>query len=169
MNRRFANWFEHELSIRSLSYNAFAVQLGVSSGSVNHWVHGRRTPSPKSCRQIADVLQVPPDVVLAVAGHRPPDVPLEEGTPESTLVNLIRQIDWLSDERIYRLVRDMLDSVIIGQQGTDERRIIPTKKMTGSRRALHVLPRSTDPDPFSDTPDLQPERDGRTSTTIETE
>lgn len=65
------------------------------------WINDRRRPDTASCDRIADVLFLDVDEVLAVAGHRPPDIGIDPDSATARLMPLIEQIDW--DSRPGRL------------------------------------------------------------------
>lgn len=146
MKTQFSIWFQEEMDRQGLSQNRLARMMGVSVGSVNRWYHGAKLPGPKSCRDIARALNVAPDTVLAMAGHRPPPAPLDESSLEANLIHSVQAIDWTADERMYRLIRDMLDSILTEQSGLDMRRVAPSKEMAARVRNFHVVS-DTDFDP----------------------
>jgi hypothetical protein len=63
------------------------------------WIAGTRVPDPSSIDRVADVLGVDLDLVLALAGHRPPDTELDPDDPAATVIALVKQVQW-NDERL---------------------------------------------------------------------
>lgn len=59
---------------------------------VSRWLHGRR-PDPVSLERVATALGVDLDLLLTLAGHRPP-APRDDDPRMATLVAKVRQIDW---------------------------------------------------------------------------
>lgn len=48
-----------------------AADLGVSHATVSRWLSGDNVPDTHSCRKLAEYSGVPPQKVLAIAGHLP--------------------------------------------------------------------------------------------------
>ena len=71
-DRDIATWIRRQLERREWSPADLTRHLGVGTGRVSEWLSGKRRPSPASCLKLADVFDADPDVVLALAGHRPP-------------------------------------------------------------------------------------------------
>lgn len=90
----FRRWLERQLARRDWSPAEFARRLGMNTGTVSRWMTGSRRPRTDACDKIADVLGVDVDVVLTMAGHRPPDIELDPDSATARLMPLIEQIDW---------------------------------------------------------------------------
>jgi transcriptional regulator with XRE-family HTH domain len=144
MAARFSEFLRNELDRRHRNQNWLAKELGIAHGSVSHWYHGKRVPSPRSCRRIAAVLDLDPDVVLHAAGHRAPPTPLAEESPGGKLTALVRAIDWLRDPAVYELVAGMLEGIVETQNAQDKVRRISTKKVNGGKRGTRFV--NGDPD-----------------------
>jgi transcriptional regulator with XRE-family HTH domain len=56
---------------RGYKASRFAAELGVSHATVSRWLHGRDTPSTRSCRRLADYCRVPIGRVLSISGLVP--------------------------------------------------------------------------------------------------
>ena len=108
-NRHFGEWLEAELDDRGLSQSAFARRISSDAGTVSHWVHGRRMPSPESCRKLADALNVNRDSLLALAGHRAMEDTPDPLAPELALMAKIKRIRW-TDTQV-QLVGGLLDDL----------------------------------------------------------
>jgi transcriptional regulator with XRE-family HTH domain len=112
----FGRWLRQQLVRHQMSITTFASKIGVSHSSVSLWVEGKRVPNPKSCDKIADVLLVPLDEVLALAGHRPrdigPDVPSDA---VQRLQPLIDQVQWT--DGFYELIERQLKMFRDAQRG----------------------------------------------------
>jgi transcriptional regulator with XRE-family HTH domain len=146
MAARFSEFLRNELDRRHRNQNWLAKELGIAHGSVSHWYHGKRVPSPRSCRRIAAVLDLDPDVVLHAAGHRAPAIPLAEESPGGKLTALVRSIDWLRDPAVYELVAGMLEGIVETQNAQDKVRRISTKQVNGGQRRPKMV--NGDPDPI---------------------
>ena len=59
-------------SQRGLSLRGLARETGISASTLSRWCDGKQTPSPKSCRLLADYLSISTEHVLALAGHLKP-------------------------------------------------------------------------------------------------
>lgn len=90
----FGKWLGGILRQRNITQTELARQMKKSKGTVGNWVRGERLPSPASCDQLADVLVLPLEHVLAEAGY--PVTRSDPGpvTSEAQLVELVRRIDW---------------------------------------------------------------------------
>jgi transcriptional regulator with XRE-family HTH domain len=66
----FGAWLESQLIARDMSQAELARRMAASAGTISHWIHNLRSPMPSSCRELARVLNVPLDEVLAAAGYR---------------------------------------------------------------------------------------------------
>jgi transcriptional regulator with XRE-family HTH domain len=67
----FAKWLEHQLDLRSWSYNELARQAGVSSAGVSQVMTGRQKPGVGFCKGVAAALKIPADKVFRLAGLLP--------------------------------------------------------------------------------------------------
>jgi transcriptional regulator with XRE-family HTH domain len=139
MATRFSEFLRNELDRRHRNQNWLANELGIAHGSVSHWYHGKRVPSPRSCRRIAAVLDLDPDVVLHAAGHRAPPIPLAEESPGGKLTALVRGIDWLRDPAVYELVAGMLEGIVETQHTQNKLSVHSTKQVNGSKRHTQLV------------------------------
>ncbi len=57
---------------RGLSLRGLARESGISASTLSRWCDGKQTPSPQSCRMLADYLSLSAEHVLALAGHLRP-------------------------------------------------------------------------------------------------
>jgi transcriptional regulator with XRE-family HTH domain len=57
---------------RGLSLRGLARGSGISASTLSRWCEGKQTPSPKSCRMLADYLSLSTEHMLALAGHLKP-------------------------------------------------------------------------------------------------
>lgn len=67
---QFGPWLDFQIRSRDWNQPEFARRIGMAAASVYRWVAGERVPSTRSCDIIADVLGLPLDDVLTIAGHR---------------------------------------------------------------------------------------------------
>lgn len=65
----FGEWLAAELKERNWSRNELGRRAKVDSGLVSRWVKGERTPSRRSCEDIAAALGLPVQIVLEAAGR----------------------------------------------------------------------------------------------------
>jgi transcriptional regulator with XRE-family HTH domain len=112
----FGDWLLNQLNIKHMSQNQLARELGIKQSAVSYWKRGKRIPRPVNCRKIAIALNLDADVVLAAAGHRPMPKPFAEAGPEAILIAKVQTVDWLRNEGVYNLIRDMLDNIIETQK-----------------------------------------------------
>jgi transcriptional regulator with XRE-family HTH domain len=115
----FGDWLRNQLTIKRMSQNQLARELGIKQSAVSYWKRGKRVPRPVNCRKITTALNLDADVVLAAAGHRPMPKPFAEAGPEAILIAKVQTVDWLRNEGVYALIRDMLDNIIETQKFTE--------------------------------------------------
>ena len=77
-----ASWLRDQCEQRNVSGTAAAVRAGVNRSAVSAIMHGQR-PGLEVCKALARYFGVPPQYVLTLAGHLPPDPTPEEIDPES--------------------------------------------------------------------------------------
>lgn len=99
-----ANWLREQLRIREWTQSDFARRLNVGTGTVSRWMQGR-PPDTSYCDLIADVLHADVDLVLSLAGHRPPVAP-----------------DALSDQR--RELHALLDRIPLDARTVAQLRVV---------------------------------------------
>lgn len=87
-------WLRRQLDRRDWSQADFARRLNVGTGLVSRWMTGKRTPSPRYCDLIADVLGVDLDVVLLMANHRAVTTDLDPDDPRIELEGLVHRVQW---------------------------------------------------------------------------
>lgn len=68
-NYVFGPWLEQQLKEREWSQGEFGRRSGYNSGQISHWIKGTRTPTARSCQDIADALGLPVQIVLEAAGR----------------------------------------------------------------------------------------------------
>lgn len=90
-------WLKRQLVRREWTQADFSRRLDTSPGNVSRWIKGERVPDPASIDKIADVLGVDLDLVLALAGHRPPDTELDPDDPASRIIALVKQVQWTEE------------------------------------------------------------------------
>lgn len=67
---KFGPWLDYQIRSRGWNQPEFARRIGMTAAAVYRWTVGERVPSTHSCDIIADVLGLPLDDVLTIAGHR---------------------------------------------------------------------------------------------------
>lgn len=93
----FGRWLAKQLDRRDWKQADLVQRTRLSRSSVSDWITGKKIPDPKSCDLIADALGVDRDLVLALAGHRPPDTELDPDDPASAIIALVKQINWTEE------------------------------------------------------------------------
>lgn len=84
-------WLGNKIVEHGMTQTELAARVGVNQTQISSYLRGKRRPSPETCRRLAEVLAVPVDEVLIVAGHRPPVV--ADGDMElKEMVEILRQI-----------------------------------------------------------------------------
>ena len=98
---------------------AFANRIGVSHSSVSLWMDGKRVPTPRSIEKIADVfVGVDRDMLLTLAGHRPPDTDFDPDSPAEQIAAMARRVTWTPDR--YDTARAMFSSWLERDQAQEE-------------------------------------------------
>ena len=87
------SWIRRQMVRRDWSAAELSRRMGASSGRVSEWMSGKRRPNPESCLRLADVFNVDPDVVLALAGHRVASEPLAADDARSRIIDLVRRVN----------------------------------------------------------------------------
>lgn len=106
----FSSWFGKQLERREWNQRDFSGRSGFSSSTISRWITGASIPDATNCDQIADVLGVDRDLVLAIAGHRPPDTPIDPDDPRERVIALIRRarIDQFRADTLEALLREWM-------------------------------------------------------------
>jgi transcriptional regulator with XRE-family HTH domain len=104
----FGRWLQRQLDRREWKQADFARRVSLSTGTVSHWITGKRIPDPPSCDLIADALGIDVTDVLRRAGH----LPVVSDDPEHVreLTALLRRVEW-TPERL-RFVRNVLVDLV---------------------------------------------------------
>jgi transcriptional regulator with XRE-family HTH domain len=103
----FGLWVREELRRREWRQADFARAAGIDVSMVSRWLHGRR-PDPASLERVAAALGVDLDLLLTLAGHRPP-APRDDEPRTAMLVAKVRQIDWTPER--FLIVDALLDDL----------------------------------------------------------
>jgi transcriptional regulator with XRE-family HTH domain len=103
----FVTWVREELERRGWRQADFARAAGVDVSLVSRWLRGRR-PDPVSLERVAVSLGVDLDLLLTLAGHRPP-APRDADPRVATLVAKVRQIAWTPER--FLIVDALLDDL----------------------------------------------------------
>lgn len=88
----FPVWLRRQIARRDWKSAELARRAGVSSAMVSRWINGIDVPSPESCIRIAEVMNIDPDDVLGIAGHRIPDRPVPPDDPISEIARMMRRM-----------------------------------------------------------------------------
>jgi transcriptional regulator with XRE-family HTH domain len=95
---RFWEWAEEELEKRNLTWYAVERKSGVSTGAISKRVN-YQPPTELTCRAIAEVFKIAPDIVFRRAGILP-----EPERYEPEMQDLIDTLKYLPDEELDRLM-----------------------------------------------------------------
>ncbi len=101
-----SSWLARQIEERSWSARELARRADVSHTPVVRAVSGQSVPSPEICIAVARALEVPPEVVLRMAGHLPA-VPAEV-EDEREVIGLYRRLDGPVRRSILETMRSLL-------------------------------------------------------------
>jgi transcriptional regulator with XRE-family HTH domain len=90
----FGRWLQAQMRRRDWSQADLAQQVKASTGAVSMWARGLRKPDPDSCERIADALGLDVDLVLTMAGHRPPSYETDPNDPKELTIQRLRRLKW---------------------------------------------------------------------------
>lgn len=104
------SWLRRQLKRREWLQSELARRTGLSDSSISQYLSGNRIPDPITCDKIADALGADRDLVLALAGHRPPDTPIDPDDPRERVIALIRRarIDQFRADTLEVLIREWM-------------------------------------------------------------
>ena len=124
----FGRWLQVHLDRRRWKAADFARRLRVGNSTVTMWLRGERNPTPASCHQIADALDIDPREVLQAAGHLE-RLPMEHlDRWHAALDPLLKRIAY-DEENVFNMrseadriirVQEMRARKKAGQLGNDE-------------------------------------------------
>jgi len=123
----FGSWLQRQLDRREWKQSDFARRAKVSTSAVSYYISGARLPDPITCDRIADVLDADRDLVLALAGHRPPDQPLDPDDPITILLGAARKVRW-TPERLESIL------VVLRMYAETDRRLAEKDHQADSRQ-----------------------------------
>jgi transcriptional regulator with XRE-family HTH domain len=103
----FGKWLLSELETRRWSMRELARQTGVSESTISRIISGKRNPSSRLSRRIANALHVPPETVFREAGLLP-DVN-EEAPGIKEALYLFRELPDDEQRRILLIMRALLE------------------------------------------------------------
>jgi len=93
---------------RGISLRKMSRESGVSASTLSRWREGKQTPSPKSCKMLAEYLSLPVEHVLALAGHlKPLHKDSADSLPEFREYALKKYPDELDDDMI-AMIEDLI-------------------------------------------------------------
>lgn len=104
-----------------------AKRADISTTSVSHYLNGNRIPDPVTCDRIADALAVDRDLVLALAGHRPPDQPIDPNDPVTAILGAAKKVRW-TPERLESIL------VVLRMYADTDRRLADRDHQAESRQ-----------------------------------
>jgi transcriptional regulator with XRE-family HTH domain len=138
------DWLTEECNRRNLSWREASVRAGVYPGAVSAIMNGQR-PGLEVCKAMARSFGTPPEYVLRLAGHLPPQVDPADIDPELrhtadellALWRRLKVIDPESAERLQRIAVLQAEMVMAaaragGLQAEGE----PEQERTGTNIAL---------------------------------
>jgi transcriptional regulator with XRE-family HTH domain len=88
----FGDWLLQQIEVLGWRQVDLARRMDVSRSTVCDLVNSRRLPSTDVCVRIAGALSIPPEDVLRLAGHLPPDAVELEDLSLRQLVEVARQL-----------------------------------------------------------------------------
>lgn len=91
---------------RGFSLRRLARETQISASTLSRWRDGKQTPSPESCRLLADYLSLPAEHILALAGHLSP-LHRRDDLPEFREYAGLRYPNEL-DEDIVAMIEDLI-------------------------------------------------------------
>lgn len=115
----FPKWLKRQLERREWRQVDLAKRADISTTSVSHYLNGNRIPDPVTCDRIADALGADRDLVLALAGHRPPVDPIDPNDPAMVISGRARRVRW-TRERLDSILA-LLDMYLDADRRQDER------------------------------------------------
>jgi transcriptional regulator with XRE-family HTH domain len=93
---------------RGISLRHLSRESGVSASTLSRWREGKQTPSPKSCKMLAEYLSLPVEHILALAGHlKPLHKDSIDTLPEFREYALQKYPDELDDDMI-AMIEDLI-------------------------------------------------------------
>ena len=95
---KFLEW--EKTKTRRQSYSAFARHIGVSQGSLSHWLSGSNPPAGDNVRMIADKLGLEIYDIL--------DIPQDERPVRADLREAIRQVPPEKQDDLLELIEEYL-------------------------------------------------------------
>ncbi len=104
MSESLKLWLSQELNQRNWSHRELARQTGITQSFISNVIAGKKPPSVNFCRQIAQALEVSPELVLRLAGILPPAEPAT-ATDDPVLQELVELARHLPDEQRKELLR----------------------------------------------------------------
>lgn len=103
----FGEWVLSELAVRRWSMRELARQTRVSESTISRIVSGKRNPSSRLSRRIAQALHVPPETVFREAGLLPDADEEAPGVKEA--LYLFRELPEDEQRRILLIMRTLLE------------------------------------------------------------
>jgi len=93
---------------RGLSLRGLARETGINVSTLSRWYEGKQTPSPKSCRILAEYLSTSTEHILALAGHIKPLHKEAEGSLPEFREYATRRYPNELDEDIIAMIEDLI-------------------------------------------------------------
>lgn len=121
MTEELKEWLKTQLKERRLSQNALAKMMGIGVATVNSMVKDGHTPGAEILNKLAEVLNVPRELIYQLAHHLPP--PDDQSVPDldalqaanlilkakgKTMYNLPNPGDFLAND-FWRIWQDLPD------------------------------------------------------------
>jgi transcriptional regulator with XRE-family HTH domain len=109
MEITFSEWLQTEIEKRGLSWNKFAENAGLSSGTIYNIRDGTRGVGENSLKAIAMALKIPPEQVFRAAGLLPESN--IKSDKEEELLYLFAQLPDVEKSRMIEFVKFTLAAV----------------------------------------------------------
>jgi transcriptional regulator with XRE-family HTH domain len=103
----FGLWLLSELETRRWSMRELARQTGVSESTISRIISGKRNPSTRLSRRIAEALHLPPETIFREAGLLPESNEEAPGVREA--LYLFQELPEDEQRRVLLIMRTLLE------------------------------------------------------------
>lgn len=117
-----AEWLRRQLARREWRAADLSRESGIATSRISDWLNRKRLPSPESCFRLAEALNVDPDDVLALAGHRVPTRPLPPDDPRTEIWAKLNRINPLPDR--LKTIDLILDTYLETDRGSQKNALV---------------------------------------------
>lgn len=103
MSEIFSDWLKKILKDKGWTQGELYRRSGVSRGALSNIISKRRDPSPETCNQIAEALNLPAEFVLRKAGYLDPLKP--DSAVVSQILEIVRQLNDSDQKEVLKYAR----------------------------------------------------------------